>query len=218
MGAMIVHDLRGPLAAIRAAGEDMRREGAERAAPALDELGREVLEEAVRLERMCNELLEIARASERPVALRQELIDDVVEAAIAAISHEAAVQGVVIELDLRAAALVAIDELALRRALHNLARNAFEVMPEGGRLAIRSSRDGERVVLSLADSGPGIAPEVADRLFEPFATFGKPAGCGLGLAVVKKVVEDLGGTIAVDKAEGGGAAFEIRLPLAADAA
>lgn len=214
MGAMIVHDLRGPLAAIRAAGEDVRREGAERTAPALDELGREVLDEAVRLERMCNELLEIARASERPGVLRQELLDDAVEAALAAVSHEASLQGVEVELDLRAAALVAIDEPALRRALHNLARNAFEAMPEGGRLVVRSAREGDQAVLTVSDSGPGIAAEVAERLFEPFATFGKPAGCGLGLAVVRKVVEDLGGAISVAKAEGGGACFEIRLPLA----
>ncbi|MEB2344522.1 MAG: response regulator [Deltaproteobacteria bacterium] len=214
MGAMIVHDLRGPLAAIRSAGEEVRREGTERAAPALGELGREVLDEAARLERMCSELLEIARASELPGVLRRELIDDAVATALAALSHEASLQGVEIELDLHADVLVAIDEQALRRALHNLARNAFEAMPEGGRLLVRSVRDGDHAVLTLTDSGPGIAAEIAGRLFEPFATFGKPAGCGLGLAVVRKVVEDLDGTISVAKAEGGGACFEIRLPLA----
>lgn len=214
MGAMIVHDLRGPLSAIRAAGEDVKQEAEQRGASELAELGGEVLEEAARLERMCNELLEIARASERPAALRQELIDDAVEAALAAVSHEAALIGVTIELDLQAGALVAIDESALRRALHNLARNAFEAMPEGGRLAVRSAREDDRVLLAIADTGPGIPAEIADRLFQPFATFGKAAGCGLGLAVVKKVVEDLDGTIAVAKAPGGGASFEIRLPLA----
>jgi signal transduction histidine kinase len=214
MGAMIVHDLRGPLAAIRAAAEDVRREAGAREAPPLDALAREVLDEAERLERMCNELLEIARASERPAALRQELIDDAVAAAFAAVTHEAALRGVQVTLDLCAAALVAIDEAALRRALHNLARNAFEAMPEGGQLAVRSAREDDRVLLAIADSGPGIAAEIAERLFEPFASFGKPAGCGLGLAVVKKVIDDHGGAITVAKAEGGGACFEIRLPLA----
>lgn len=214
MGAMIVHDLRGPLAAIRAAGEEVRSEGAGRAVAVLEELGREVLDEAARLERMCGELLEIARASERPAVLRQELIDDAVATALAALSHEASLQGIEIELDLHADVLVAIDEQALRRALHNLARNAFEAMPEGGRLLVRSVREDDHVVVTLTDNGPGIAAEVADRLFEPFTTFGKPAGCGLGLAVVRKVVEDMDGTIAVAKAEGGGACFEIRLPLA----
>ncbi|HEY8494228.1 MAG TPA: hybrid sensor histidine kinase/response regulator [Myxococcota bacterium] len=218
MGAMIVHDLRGPLAAIRAAGADVRREGEKRADAQLQELGAEVLEEAARLERMCNELLEIASVNERPVVLRQALIDDAVAAALSELSHEAGVQGVEIDLDLRANALVAFDEGALRRSLHNLARNAFEAMPDGGRLTVRSVREDERVVLSLAYTGPAIPPEMAERLFEPFAGFGKPAGCGLGLAVVKKLVEDMGGTIQVAKAEGGGPCFEIRLPLAFAAA
>ena len=66
----------------------------------------------------------------------------------------------------------------------------------------------------MIDDGPGIPAEIVDRLFEPFVTAGKPHGSGLGLAVVRKVVDDHSGTVTASKAEGGGAAFELRLPLA----
>lgn len=214
MGAMIVHDLRGPLIAIRAAAEEVRSASAECGVPQLDAMGVEVLEQTGRLERMCSELLDVARASQQPVDLYETAIDEAVEAALAFLFQEAALNGVEIALDLRSGAIVAVDDQSLSRALHNLARNAFEAMPEGGRLEIASRREDGGVLISVSDNGPGIPPQIAERLFEPFATFGKSAGCGLGLAVVKKMVEDLGGTIGAGKAEGGGARFEIRLPLA----
>jgi signal transduction histidine kinase len=67
----------------------------------------------------------------------------------------------------------------------------------------------------VVDSGAGIPDAIRDHLFEPFVTFGKANGTGLGLAVVKKVVDDHGGSIAVEKAPGGGTAFALRLPGAA---
>ena len=68
-----------------------------------------------------------------------------------------------------------------------------------------------RLVIEVADSGPGVKPEERDKIFEPFFT-GKTRGTGLGLAIAKRVVELHGGTIAVDAAPGGGALFRIEIP------
>jgi signal transduction histidine kinase len=89
-------------------------------------------------------------------------------------------------------------------------------MPSGGSLRVATSREGEAAVLRVADSGPGIAPDSRDRIFEPFfTTKDSGGGTGLGLAVCRQIVDTHGGTIQVTDAPGGGAAFEVRLPLAA---
>jgi signal transduction histidine kinase len=208
MIAMIVHDLRSPLAAIRSSGAQVAGE----AAGELAELGRTVVEEADRLQRMCNGLLEVSHASQGGATGQPDSLDDAVDAALVGVSSRAAEQGVELVLELASNAIVSLDEAGLRRVLHNLVGNALEAMPAGGTLRIETRLDGDCACLAVSDTGPGIAAEIADRLFDPFVTFGKKGGTGLGLAVVRKIVDELGGTIRADKAAGGGACFEVRLP------
>jgi signal transduction histidine kinase/putative methionine-R-sulfoxide reductase with GAF domain len=103
------------------------------------------------------------------------------------------------------------DEQKLLRVFHNLARNAVEAMPTGGKLRVQVDKVGEQIVWTVSDTGPGIPPELRGRLFELFAT-GKKGGTGLGLAIVKKVVDDHHGTIAVESGSTG-TTFVIKLPL-----
>jgi signal transduction histidine kinase/putative methionine-R-sulfoxide reductase with GAF domain len=104
------------------------------------------------------------------------------------------------------------DEQKLLRVFHNLARNAVEAMPMGGKLRLQVDKVGEQLQWTVSDTGPGIPPELRGRLFELFAT-GKKGGTGLGLAIVKKVVDDHHGTIAVESGSTG-TTFVIKLPLA----
>jgi len=104
------------------------------------------------------------------------------------------------------------DKEKILRVFMNLIRNAREAMAGGGEIKITAFLDQVEGVIQVVDNGPGIAPELAGRLFEPFATFGKPGGTGLGLALSKKIVEEHGGTIQCDSAPGKGTAFTIRLP------
>ena len=89
------------------------------------------------------------------------------------------------------------DEQKLLRVFHNLARNAVEAMPTGGKLRVQVDKVGEQIQWTVSDNGPGIPPELRGRLFELFAT-GKKGGTGLGLAIVKKIIDDHHGTIAVE--------------------
>jgi signal transduction histidine kinase len=107
----------------------------------------------------------------------------------------------------------------LRRALGNLAANARDAMGGAGRLHLivrlrPANGDGgaERLSLTVADEGPGVPRELAERVFEPFVTQGKKRGTGLGLAVARRFVEDHGGRIEL-LPEGPGARFHILLPL-----
>ena len=102
------------------------------------------------------------------------------------------------------------DHNKMLRVLHNLARNAAEAMPDGGRFKVTTAIEGDQIVLEASDTGAGIPPDVQRKLFALFAS-GKRGGTGLGLAIVKKIVDDHGGTI--DWTTGaGGTTFRIRLP------
>jgi signal transduction histidine kinase len=209
--AMVVHDFRSPLTLLRSAAAELGSGAPD--APSAPELGREIASEVERLQRMCEELLEATRAGEDRGRRRLEDVDAVVEAALGRVAEAASHAGVELSIDLASGVRLPLDEDRLGRALHNLWTNALEAMPEGGTLRVVTSREGEAVRLSVVDTGVGIPPEIADRIFEPFVTAGKRRGTGLGLAIVKKVVEDHGGGIEAEKAEGGGTAFHIRLPL-----
>ncbi|MBN1810411.1 MAG: hypothetical protein JXA14_01090, partial [Anaerolineae bacterium] len=101
----------------------------------------------------------------------------------------------------------------IQQVFLNLALNAVEAMPEGGRLEVRASPTGdpEGVRISFMDSGEGIAADTASHLFEPFYTT-KPDGLGLGLYVTHNIVEEHGGHIEVEGREGEGATFTVWLP------
>jgi signal transduction histidine kinase/putative methionine-R-sulfoxide reductase with GAF domain len=125
----------------------------------------------------------------------------------------AAVQGRGIELavDLGYDGIAYFDEQKLIRVFHNLASNAIEAMPDGGQLRVAIAREGDHLVWTVRDTGPGIAPQVRGRLFELFAT-GRKGGTGLGLAIVKRIIDDHHGTIQPDTGPSG-TAFVIRMPL-----
>lgn len=215
MIAMIVHDLRSPLAAIRSSGSQIEAEAGAPALAEIAELAHTVVEEADRLQRMCSGLIEVSHASQGPSQCRPDSFDDAVDAALVGISARASQQGVELVLELESQAIVSLDEVGLRRLLHNLVHNALDAMPDGGTLRVETWQEDAVACLAVSDSGPGIPAEIANRLFEPFVTFGKTSGTGLGLAVVRKIVDELAGTIRVDKAPGGGACFELRLPVVA---
>ena len=107
------------------------------------------------------------------------------------------------------------DATQLEMALLNLVTNALDAMPNGGTLSITLSMAQNRVRLEVADTGPGIAPNIIDRLFEPWVTT-KPAGqgTGLGLAIVRDVVRGHGGTVSAHNRPEGGTVFVIELPCA----
>ncbi len=122
-------------------------------------------------------------------------------------------RGVELVLELEYTGVAYFDELKLFRAIHNLARNAAQAMPQGGRFVVRIAAEGDTLVLSFADTGPGIPDVVRGRLFTAFATSGKRDGTGLGLAIVKKIVDEHGGRVTCESELGRGTTFRIALPL-----
>ena len=112
-------------------------------------------------------------------------------------------------------ALVRADRVQVQQVLTNLMRNAMEAMKDSPDrdLSITSRREGEAMVIEVADTGPGISEEIAARLFQPFVTT-KAGGMGIGLSISRRIIESHGGTLTVRRNEQGGATFRFDLPLA----
>ncbi len=205
----VLHDLRTPLVVIRTAVRlmtecDDRTQRHHHAQQALRQF------EA--LQAMQKEVLEFARG-ERSVLVRKVYLGPFFGDLERDLARDLAVQGASLELELRDKGTARFDEAKLTRALHNLARNAAEAMPTGGIVRIRVEKNAGQLVVSVTDTGPGIPEAVQARLFQPFATHGKQGGTGLGLATVKKIVDEHGGTISVVTSSRG-TRFTITLPQA----
>jgi signal transduction histidine kinase len=139
--------------------------------------------------------------------------------ALAALCHEVhdslalqfSAQEIACDIDCPQRLLVSADRDMLRRAILNLLLNAVDVLPQGGQICLSGCQTATGIEIEVADSGPGIAGQVAPRLFEPFFTT-KSEGTGLGLAIVQRIVEVHGGSVSAMNCPEGGAAFTIRLP------
>ncbi|NMO21668.1 GAF domain-containing protein [Pyxidicoccus fallax] len=215
LSAVVAHEVRNPLGAIFNSVASIRRIiGPESPAIQLVDI---VGEEADRLNRIVADLLTFARPpAPHPYAVPlSPLVEDAVRGALA----EAAGK-VRVELDLSDdVPSVTVDERMMRQAFLNLAINAVQAMPQGGllRASVRRAPGSPEVEVQFADSGPGISPEVRARIFEPFFTT-KAKGTGLGLAVVKRIIESHQGRVALDSQPGRGTTFRLYLPLDASAA
>jgi signal transduction histidine kinase len=167
-------------------------------------------EEADRLNRIVGDLLDFARPS--TPQLRPEPLDRVVDEAV----HAALAQNAPgIELRLEGAPglpAVPLDARLVRQAVLNVAVNAVQAMPRGGLLTVRLRHEPRAAVVEVEDTGPGIPEEVRHRIFAPFFTT-KASGTGLGLAVVKRILDGHGGEVAVRCRPGAGTVFSLRFPL-----
>jgi signal transduction histidine kinase len=155
--------------------------------------------------------------AKREIERRPEPLTATIDDAIAVARASTGRTGIEIEvaLDPRVNHVV-VDRLQIEQVLVNLIRNASEAMATSPhrRLSIRSRRlDGERVEISVADTGPGLAPELRERLFQPFNTT-KPTGMGVGLSICRFIIEAHGETLQVEDNPGGGALFRFTLAVA----
>jgi signal transduction histidine kinase len=116
-----------------------------------------------------------------------------------------------LEESLPIGSMVLGDTEKLKQVVLNIVVNALDAMADGGTLRVAVDDDGNDVVLSIGDTGPGVDPKILAEIFDPFFTT-KPAGTGLGLALVRKIVEQQGGRVALDSRPGEGTTVRVVLP------
>jgi len=172
-----------------------------------------IVTQVERITKVMNQLLAFARrkAPERRATDLAEIVDESLEMFEERIAQSRITVTKTVEPSLPP---VWADRDQLIQVLVNLVTNSIHAMPEGGRLGLSLAREGSQLCLCLSDTGHGMPEEVRSKVFEPFFTtkdFGK--GTGLGLTVVKGLIDEHGGTIAIESIVGKGTTFCIRLPL-----
>lgn len=204
LAAGVAHEINNPLGVILGYVRVMRK----RADLPLDQDLRVIEEEAVRCQEIVEGLLDLSRpqsVSADPVDLRQ-----VCDEAVSRLNEAFQLAEVAVHVD--GSGRVAGHRQRLWQVILNLIKNAVEAAGESGRVDIGIAPVAPgHVAVRVKDSGPGISPEVRERLFEPFFTT-KPTGTGLGLAVSRAIAEAHGGEIIATSSPAGGAVFELRLP------
>jgi signal transduction histidine kinase len=211
----IVHDLKNPLniigisadmAAMTTATPESRQASTVR-----------IRKQVERISNMVNELLEFTQGAHTNVIMAFIDYKTFVEQLIEEIRPEVALKSVTIEyVNPPPSIMLRIDPQRLSRVFHNLIGNAADALVTGGKVKLSFSKNDKEVITDLQDNGKGIAPEILDRLFQAFATYGKANGTGLGLSICKKIVQDHHGKIYARNAEGGGALFGFSLPVPTD--
>lgn len=212
VAAMAAHEIRNPLGVIRGTIDLMR----ERSASVLSERDRRALDdvsgEVERLRRLTQELLDLA--ADRPLVPEPTKIEELIAASARA--TEAAFPAISVRCRVSELPPILAEATRLRQAFENLLYNAAYSQREGT-IEVLADRDQRDVRVVVADHGPGVPAELADRLFDLYFTT-KSGGTGLGLAVARRFVEALGGTLNYLGDQKPGAAFEIRLPIVLAAA
>jgi len=215
--ATLSHELRTPLTSLRMAVDLI-----ERSQPPLDEERTRLLEAAredvTRLEDVAQRLLDLSRSRAMSIALEREVVPvaDVVARCARIFAVQARERGVTLATEVAADDLpLAGDPTKITWALSNLVANALRYTPRGGTVTIRAAGDDGTVRLAVEDTGPGIPAEQRERIFERFVQGGEggeSGGAGLGLAIVRDIVQAHGGRIHLDSEVGRGSRFTLELP------
>ena len=210
MTGAIIHDFKTPLTAIRCACDLLETQ-------AHDETHRrmaEVIKRSVeRMMAMTQELLDYTLGSSAPLLFEPltvgQLLADLDEQCLGDLPR----QGIKVERQIDYDGVVEVDAMRFERMLLNIIKNGKEAMGRSGRLRLAVYRNGEWLVFEIEDTGRGMTPEVAAKIFEPFFTHAKPQGTGLGMSMAKSVVDGHRGTIRVESQPGRGTKFVVQVPM-----
>ncbi|MGA7238170.1 MAG: ATP-binding protein [Bryobacteraceae bacterium] len=211
LAAGVAHEVNTPLAVISTYAQMLAKQVAEDSAKSqiLDKIAKQTF----RASEIVNSLLNFSRTSTTsfgPVNLNKTI-----QETLSLLDHQLQKSGVVIRTDFDPdAPIIQGNAGKLQQVFLNLFINARDAMPSGGRLVVRTWREGTRAQVEVADSGSGIAPEHLHRIYDPFfTTKAARKGTGLGLSVSYGIIQEHDGSIEVSNGPGGGARFHIAFPL-----
>lgn len=212
LSAGLAHEVKNPLSAVLGYAQLSKRKLTQ------PDALKEHLDTIEQETRRCNEIIgNLMQFARQEKGEHSEIsVNDVVRRSVAIVDHQLSLKNVAIECEL-AKDIPAIlgNANQLQQVLMNLMINAQQAMGEdGGKVEVASFLDGDSVWITVSDNGPGVDEDLVSKIFEPFFTT-KPAGqgTGLGLSVTYGIIQDHGGDISVERADGGGARFVIKLPL-----
>ncbi len=220
--ATLSHELRTPLTSLALSAELLGREH-EGLEPRQRALLDAILEECARMKQLSDNLLSLARGEAAAIAVQRRPLDigRLAEEVSERFALQAREKQVVLERRIEPVPQLNGDPVKLSWMVSNLIGNALRYTPSGGKIEIVARPRNHTVILEVADSGPGIAPEIRDYIFERFAQYAANGGgagsAGLGLAIVRDIVEAHGGRIFVESNGDRGSRFVVELPAMTEA-
>ena len=215
VAAQVAHEVRNPLTGLQLYAMHMKTKLADRMSEAEMQIADKIIETIGHLAKTVEQIMSFAR----PLSLERRAVDlnRVVADLLQLLESQMTSARVEPRVELSPDGMTALlDESAMRSALTNLIVNAVQSMTGGGRLSVRTLRDGDGPCVEIADTGVGMTREQVGRMFEAFYTT-KAKGLGLGMPYAKKVIEEHGGEIKVESSPGEGTLVTIRLPAGAEA-
>ncbi len=209
LSSSIVHDLRNPLAAIYG-GSELLMDG-EWSTLQVKRLATNIYRSSRVIKDMLQELVDVSRGRIQPAEAC--CLREIVEAALETNRTAAEAQGVAFHCDVSGNYELPLERARIERVFLNLIGNALEAMPQGGNIYVNAEVRDNNLLVSVVDDGPGIPQEIRSALFQPFATWGKKNGLGLGLALSRQTILDHGGEMWADDSVQQGTCFCIKLPF-----
>jgi len=209
MANTIIHDIKNPMGTLRVYAQVLKKKaGNEEAGKLADEMIRQV----DRFVNMAQEILDFSRGVSATNIVEVEF-SDVMEGVLSFIDKDLAKRNVKLVKNLKFSGKVMMDQDKMVRALYNVVGNAADAMPDGGTLTVNTGSSDGLVKIEFIDTGTGMPPEIKAKIFEPFVTHGKKHGTGLGMSIVKKVIDDHKGRIEIDSEVGKGTIVRLLLPM-----
>jgi signal transduction histidine kinase len=208
MVSSIVHDLKNPMSAIVSSVDYMERRSSDDYTRTLASI---IRSSADRMMLLTEELLDFARGTAK-LRYRSTTVDRLLKSLDEEILVQVRNTPVKLVVEQHSTSELWLDEGRMSRCLSNIVKNALEAVKDRGKIRLAFEEQGDQLLITIADNGPGIPEELRTRVFEPFVTYEKKGGTGLGLSIAKSCVEAHGGKIWLGSELGKGTTFYVLLP------
>lgn len=209
MASVIIHDIKNPMGTLRVYAQVMKKKsGNEEASKLADDM----IHQVDRFVNMTQEILDFTRGVSATNFKEFEFFD-VMNSVLNFIEKDLEKNKITLVKNTKFKGTVRLDQDKMVRVFYNIASNARDAMSEGGSLTVTTTKHDGYVRIDFTDTGSGMPDEVKNHIFEPFMSYGKKHGTGLGMAIVKKVIDDHNGKIEIESAVDKGTIISIYLPI-----
>jgi len=209
MASVIIHDIKNPMGTLRVYAQVMKRKSGNEEA---NKLADEMIHQVDRFVNMTQEILDFTRGVSASNFQELEFFD-LMNGVLDFIQKDLEKNNIKLKKFAQFKGMVNLDQDKIVRMFYNIASNARDAMPHGGTLTVTTIEQNGFVRIDFTDTGTGMPEDVKKRIFEPFMTYGKKHGTGLGMSIVKKVIDDHNGKIEINSIMGKGTTITIYLPI-----
>jgi len=208
--SLILHDIRNPLSILRSMAEMIVLNSSQR--KKVERNAKKIIAEADRLNQIASELLDYSRGE---IRLNMSIVnlDSFFNRLLEAVGEKFQARDITVAMEISVSEPVIMDEQRMFRVFFNLADNARKAMPQGGKFSIKAFKAGQTLKVEVADTGVGMDLSIQKKIFDPFFSYSDQGGTGLGMSIVKSIIEAHHGTLFVSSKPNGGTTFRVTLPL-----